>query len=65
MPVPWYDDWKQSPPEPKVAFQCEECDCDIHKGEFYFEVDGTILCTDKECFTDHALKVLEYAEKRA
>ena len=65
MPTPWYDDWKLNPPEPKVAYECEECGTDIYKGDEYFDVDGTILCTEKDCFTAHALKVLDYTEKRA
>lgn len=60
-----YDEWKLNPPDPEVVKECEECGTDIHKGEEYFDVDGTTLCTEKECFTTYALKVLDYAEKTA
>lgn len=60
-----YDEWKLNPPEPVVVYNCEECGCDIHKGELYFNSEGTILCEEKDCFTKHALKQLQYQENYA
>lgn len=65
MPVPWYDDWKLSPPEPKVIHTCEECGYEITKGEMYLQVDDTIICTDKECLAAVALKKIDFEENYA
>lgn len=65
MDIPGYDAWKIDPPEPEVALTCDECRRDIYKGEFYFYVDGVTICDEKDCFTDHALKVLDRIEIEA
>ena len=35
--------------ENKVAMvvdSCKDCDCDLHEGEEYYDIEGTILCVD-------------------
>lgn len=65
MDFPGYDEWKLNPPEPKVIKTCEECGCEICEGETYFDLQGAVICIEKDCFTKHAMKVLTYEEKQA
>lgn len=60
MPTPNYDQWKTTPPESKVVYQCEQCDCDIHINEEMVVLeDGTILCEETECFNEYAKELLQ------
>lgn len=66
MPVPWYDDWKLNPPEPKTMFCCEVCDYEIAKGDSYYLLDdGSKICTSEYCLLQKAKELLAPKEELA
>lgn len=55
--LPGYDNWKTSPPEPKVATTCDWCDEDICEGEeAYVTDDGDTVHT--QCWDDYSKEEL-------
>jgi hypothetical protein len=59
-----YDNWKTSPPEPKVVGKCAQCKEDIVEGEFVFHMDGDLV-HEGECWTDYAMVALDAFRKPA
>lgn len=40
-------EYRYEAPEAEVVDKCSDCDCDIHEGEEYYDINGLILC--KNC----------------
>lgn len=39
-------EYRYEAPEAEVIDVCSDCDCDIHIGEEYYDINGLILCED-------------------
>jgi hypothetical protein len=59
MPVPWYDRWKTTPPEPEVYGHCDQCKQEIYVGDDIYTFAGNNDKIHTYCYDDYAKRLLE------
>lgn len=49
--IPGYDNWKTTPPEPRMPLaECIRCGAEFFEGDFVYTIDGENWCED--CLKD-------------